>query len=304
MNMNEKIDNYILLSKIFGACLDMVQGKGGNISVKDEEILIIKQSGFDMSQTVADKGYVLCSIPKLTQKFQEQNESLESTVLAGNGKPSMESFFHLLPHRYIVHIHPTSFLNLLCQSDLHLLNTLFPKALCIPYVQPGFELSVMIHKLYTGQELIFLQNHGIIFLADSIDSIISLSSTTFHTLQTAYPSKRISDIQYLYSLYLRNISTYWKPSFLLQTLDRIPCVYSFTPDLHLFLKQSFDTNVQMRNGICYIGGPSKESAETLEQMFASYILTNFDTTCKEIPLECTQDLEQNPLEQARLGLSK
>ena len=299
-----KEEQYILLSKLFGACLDMVQGAGGNISIKNGDTILIKASGFTMANTTDGDGYVLCDLHALRKKFEQKDIHMESTVLHGRGKPSMETFFHLLPANYIVHIHPTSMLNLLCRDDLRTITDIFPDALCIPYVEPGFELAEVIHKVYDGQRLIFLQNHGVIFLDNDLDSLISLIDNTFQTIKQIQPSHRISDIGYIYSRYLLNTKQYIKPSFLIPSPCRLPRIKSYTPDLHLFVANDFEKKVHLHNGYYYLYGPTKESVENFEQIFASYFLCHFQDECVQIPLEQTRSLEKNPLEKVRLTVFK
>ena len=299
MRLLEK--EYIQLSKLFGACLDMVQGKGGNISIKDSSTLIIKQSGFIMSDTDDNKGYLLCDLKKIQEKFLAKDENLLSCVVSGHGRPSMETFFHSLPPKYIVHVHPTSFMKYLCQDDLSFLLKLYPHALCIPYVQPGYDLSEVIQKVYEGQSLIFLKNHGVIFLEESLDSLLHLIFTTFDRLAQELPFLRISDLRYIYEAVSKGM--YRKPSYLLPSPCRIPQVYSYTPDYHLFLS-NFDSHVTIQHGEYYITGNSKDEVELFEQMFRSYLLCSFDISCNTIPLTQTHQLEQNPLEQQRVMVSK
>lgn len=293
MNSNEQ--DYILLSKLFGLCLDMVQGKGGNISVKDNTILIVKQSGFCMDQTTVGKGYVHCDLEQIKQKFAQKDENLVSTVVKGQGRPSMETFFHSLPPKYIVHLHPTSCMNLLCESDLRCLQSLFSDSLCLPYVQPGYELSDLIHKVWTGQSVVFLQNHGVIFLEETMDTLIDTIHRTFSRLQ----AKQMTDISFLYSLYLKDKTSFWKPSFLIPCV--LPRVKSLTPDYHLFLVNEIKSKILLHKGVVYVQGSSKESVELLEQMYASYFLCHFDFQSREIPGERAEELEQNPLEKERLS---
>jgi ribulose-5-phosphate 4-epimerase/fuculose-1-phosphate aldolase len=296
-----KLEEYILLCKLFGASLDMVQGTGGNISVKEHNRLYIKRSGFQLSDTSEDEGYVVCDMNKLTKQFQQRNEEIKDTVLEGEGRPSMEAFFHLLPFPYIVHIHPTFLMNLLCQYTLAGLQTLFPNSLYIPYIQPGIELAEAIHKVYSGQQLIFLKNHGIIFLETSVDAIVSLAHTTFMTLANILPLQRQSDIDFLYTFYKENPTGYIKSSFLIPNGYDSSCIKSYTPDYHLFLKKP---SVQMHKGIYYVHGYSKAHVENSEQMHASYALCMFDSNCQTISTEAIQTLEINPLEKERLSLFK
>lgn len=300
MNIEEE---YIFLAKLFGACLDMVQGKGGNISIKENDLLLIKQSGFEMSNTSFKKGYVSCSIEAIHKLLKENKESLETSVQEGKGNPSMETFFHLLPPKYIVHLHPTSMMNLLCQETLQQLFFLYPQALLISYEQPGVQLYRSIYSMYRGESIIFLQNHGVIFLENTIESLLQLIVRTFQKVESFYPHKRISDIEYMQTLYKKNMSYYWKPSFLIPSRNK-PAIGSFTPDIYLFLQKYSNDFIQVHNGVFFIGGISKESAEILEQMVASYFLCEFDSLSIEIPKESLQKLDCNPQEQKRLASFK
>ena len=68
----EQVKEYIELCKVFGGCYDLVQTNGGNISVKDNNHIIIKKSGFKMIETEMNKGYVICDINKI--KFDSFNQ--------------------------------------------------------------------------------------------------------------------------------------------------------------------------------------------------------------------------------------
>jgi ribulose-5-phosphate 4-epimerase/fuculose-1-phosphate aldolase len=301
MIMNKELQEYLLLCKLFGAPLDFVQGTGGNISVKKQNTLYIKQSGFQLSDTKENEGYVLCDLDKITKRFYEKNQEIKDTVLQGNGQPSMETFFHLLPFDYIVHIHPTFLLNLLCQDTLAQLQNLFPQALCIPYVEPGIELAEVIHNTYSGQQLIFLQNHGVIFLERDIDSLVGLAYTVFSKLERIVPSAKKSDLAFIYEFYKQKPSGYMKPSYLIPKEFDIFSVKSYTPDYHLFLKNA---SVVKHNDLYYVLGNSKAHVENSEQMCASYALCMFDAQSQEIPTDATVTLETNPLEKERLSVFK
>jgi ribulose-5-phosphate 4-epimerase/fuculose-1-phosphate aldolase len=290
--------NYILLCKLFGACLDLVQGTGGNISAKDGNQIYIKKSGFALSDTKLKEGYVICNIQKLHQKFQDRSEAITDTVVWGEGRPSMETFFHLLPYQYIVHLHPTFLLNHLCQETLSLLQNVFPDSLCIPYVQPGIELGEVIHTAYANQKVIFLQNHGVIFLENDMDNLISLISSVFIKFQTISSPHRKTDVQFIYSYYKQNPNGYMKPSFIIPPEYSTCKIKSYTPDFHLFLKDQ--QSIQLHNKIFYVFGDSKGFVENSEQMHASFFLCHFRPSCKEIPTEATIVLQNNPLEQDRL----
>ena len=309
------ISEYIYLSKLFGACIDYVQATGGNISVKTDTYLIIKKSGFAMAETRESKGYVICSLDKL----RNVDTPIDNSIISGDlpGKPSMEIFFHLLPPKYIIHLHPTTMMKDLCSKDFGSLKTLFPTALFVPYFQPGQILGNYIVKNYSSESIIFLANHGVIFLGESINELIELIYTAFSLLD-----KKSSDIQCMHLLYSQVGRDFFvKPSFLLNGNLINSVLVRYTPDFHLFLgpavcnidDESIEEYKLKWNGKLpaillyknqyYIISTSSKSADFIEQMFYSYITAGFDN-CLEIGEAHQQKLEDDPKEKSRISLFK
>lgn len=181
----------LTLCSIFGACLKRSQGAGGNISVKEKNVLWIKASGVRLSSVTNTTGYVKCRLSKIQECYKNENEDLEETVIGGpNKKPSMETFFHLLPKSHIVHIHPTFFCTYLCSTELcSIFKSKMENTLYIPYIKPGLSLAKSILAKYTDESVIFLENHGIILLADSVESVIRLYEETLTKLETIVQGK-------------------------------------------------------------------------------------------------------------------
>lgn len=309
------VSNYIYLSKLFGACIDYVQATGGNISVKTDTELIIKKSGFAMAETTVSKGYVICSLDTL----HNTDIPVENSIISGDlpGKPSMEIFFHLLPPKYIIHIHPTAMLKDLCSRDFGILKTLFPTALFVPYFQPGQALGDYIVQTYTSESIIFLANHGVIFLGESIHEVIESIYSAFSLL-----NKKSSDIKCMHLLYSHLGRDFFiKPSFLLNGDLRNSLLPRYTPDFHLFLgpavcnfeEESLEEYKLKWNGKLpailfyknqyYVISTSSKSADFIEQMFYSYITAGFEK-CLEIGEGHQKNLEDDPKEKARMASFK
>jgi len=307
--------DYIYLSKLFGACIDYVQATGGNISVKTDTELIIKKSGFAMADTTEAKGYVVCSLDILSKT----DIPIENSIISGDlpGKASMEIFFHLLPPKYIIHIHPTAMMKELCSRDFGVLRTLFSTALFVPYFQPGQVLGDYIVKNYTSESIIFLANHGVIFLADSIYEIVEIVHRVFSLL-----NKKSSDIKCMHLLYSQLGRDFFiKPSFLLNGNLRTCILLRYTPDFHLFLgpaicnleEESLEgyklkwngklPNILFHKNQYYSIATSSKSADFIEQMFYSYVTADFEN-CLEIGEAHQQKLEDDPKEKARISSFK
>ncbi len=200
-------DLYKKLCIVFGAFQELIQGAGGNISIKSDSQIILKASGVSLSETTDSYGYVLC-----------KKETLE--VLEGEGKPSMESGFHCLPPRIIVHFHSLSCLTKFRMEEKDILY--------LPYTQPGDTLSNVLHKNYSHQPIVYLTNHGIILLGDTeeeiYDSMKRIFSEEFYTV--------FLQVKELYEfLSCCILETYTKKS-------KFSFFTSYTPDIFLFLRRA------------------------------------------------------------------
>ena len=231
MNKNE----YIELCKIFGGSYDLVQANGGNISIKYDNKIIIKQSGFSMIHTTDIKGYVICDINLVEKQLYNKDEDLQVCILEGspNATPSIETFFHLIPKKYIVHLHPIKILHILslkswkkCLDELSIENSLY-----IEYTKPGIELSEKILQKYNNEDIIFLQNHGIILCSDTKEYIYDLINKLNSLINTCMPSTNINFLRELYT-YLPN--KYIK-SYIVQNITNDRYFYKLSPDLSLYL---------------------------------------------------------------------
>lgn len=230
-------DDLLILCSIFGSCLKRSQGAGGNISVKQGNTLWIKASGIRLSSVSTTTGYVECDISKIHQCYKNENENLDETVIGGpSKKPSMETFFHLLPKSHIVHIHPTFFCSYLCSAELRTIfsNEMASNSLYIPYIKPGIQLAKHILPHYSNESIIFLENHGIILLGDSIESIIHLYEDTLTKLEKIVQAKaNESSISIEYKIHKLS-NQFAKPIYGLSSLPThfLP----ISPDHFLFLQ--------------------------------------------------------------------
>jgi len=330
--MNDIVSEYIHLSKLFGGCIDYVQATGGNISVKEGDSIVIKKSGFAMSETTLDKGYIICSLEKLQTVFNSDNDDVGSSILSGDlpGRPSMEVFFHMLPCKYVIHIHPTAFMKYLCSPNFGRLRSIFKDELFIPHLQPGRPVAEAIFKEYSSQQIIFLANHGVIFLGDSLESLLKTIQNSFFKIAASILNHS-SNLLFLHSLLTISNElqekVYIKSSFLLSDQCSKPTkIRRLTPDFHLFLgddimevdnidrlkedlvsyKQLYTTfpKILHYDTRHYIIGPSVKSVDYIEQMYYSYVQSYFYANAIEIPDDDQKKLEADPKEKERLLLFK
>ena len=151
-----ELEQFVEFCHLVGACPDLVQSGGGNISVKlsDDEMLI-KASGMDLSDISETQNYVHL-------KYQGPSKFHLKTPSAC--RPSMETGFHIsLSQKFVLHTHSV-WANILTCSEQgeELVKKFFPMAVWIPYASPGKELGDLIESKKKASQLFFLQNHGLI----------------------------------------------------------------------------------------------------------------------------------------------
>jgi rhamnose utilization protein RhaD (predicted bifunctional aldolase and dehydrogenase) len=235
---DKDIKEYVDLCIFLGGFQELIQGSGGNISVKSDHELAIKSSGRVLGETTTSSGYVICDKHALQETFEHKQEDVKHTVITEckgdiDGIPSMEVFFHLLPFKWVVHLHPVYLLSELCQTNWRSYFESYNSSLLIPYKTPGLELSTAIHSLYGGERILFLQNHGIILCGDTIEEILK-------TLDIFYNKTRDSFYElYQFQSHMREKTG---QALVLKHCSHIPTLHEryfmpITPDISLFLKQ-------------------------------------------------------------------
>lgn len=183
--------NLVKISHYLGNNLDLAQGGGGNTSVKvNDKVMLIKASGFKLSQVSINNGFVLIDYVRYRDRLKEavmkMSESeysqlgIDCMIEGSKLKPSIETCFHSsLDAREIMHSHSV-YANILCCSleGKTLVKEMFPEAVFVEYATPGKNLAAKILHATKGTDtsevIIFLQNHGIITGAASADECIEL----------------------------------------------------------------------------------------------------------------------------------
>lgn len=291
------LKDFVYLCNLFGSCIKRSQGAGGNISVKDSNHLYIKASGYRLTSVTPTKGYVICDIEKSFLSFKNNIEDLSSCLVSSsNDKPSMEAFFHLLPSKYIVHIHPTFFCKYLCSKDSRSIFTKenFPSSLYISYKKPGIELAREIFSKYSNESVLFLENHGIILLENSMESIIHLYASLLEQLEKYInDNSNTSDIRIENTLY-QYTQQFAKPVYNLNTSLHTEFI-AISPDHFLFLKEKplFTTKENLSSYLVQSETPSILSVDS-----QIYCLGKTIEQCqnKEEYLRAYFDIENNSIE--------
>lgn len=189
-------------SRLLGADSSLVLHGGGNTSVKlrmpnalgeDEEILLVKGSGWDLA-TIEEAGFAPVRLPHLKRlaaleslsDTQMMNELRTQTTRLGAPAPSVEALLHaILPYKFIDHTHADAVITLTNSTDgrSRIEEVYGDVAVIIPYVMPGFPLARLCAERFTkdsGPQTIgmVLMNHGIFSFGEtareSYERMISL----------------------------------------------------------------------------------------------------------------------------------
>jgi len=183
MNMPSNIlKNLIKLSLYFSRNLDWTQGAGGNSSAKDKDFMLVKASGYWLSEANEKNIFVKMSIPEIIRKIDSLQEDIGSAVVSETDlKPSIEAMMHaFIPYKYVVHVHSINVLASVVtyNSEKYIAKFLDEiDYLYVRYARPGLPLAVEIKKNYIRNfQVIILENHGLIVAANSADEVIEIFS--------------------------------------------------------------------------------------------------------------------------------
>jgi len=171
----------VYTSQLLGKDMDLVLHGGGNTSVKINDKLYVKGSGWNLD-TIEEAGFpgvdlkTLIDMAELehlsdTDMVAQQREALEDKT---SPNPSIEAILHaIIPFKYVDHTHADAVVTISNTPDgeKRLKELYGPNMLFIDYVMPGFVLAKEIYeqtknidwKVLDG---IILLNHGVFSFDD------------------------------------------------------------------------------------------------------------------------------------------
>lgn len=174
------------VSATIGADPLLVQGAGGNTSVKINGVMWIKASGTWLMNAVHQQIMVPVRLDALRQAMQAQApeaERAQSFVVEESNphqlRPSIETTLHaLFPQKVVIHVHCVNTIALAIQQNAPRLLAPLLSAFnwrYVPYAKPGLDLSTSIAgELYNDQnqpaDVVVLGNHGLVVAGHSVDA--------------------------------------------------------------------------------------------------------------------------------------
>ena len=202
------------LSNQYGSNPEFVLAGGGNTSFKDDKYLYIKPSGVSLA-AITEKDFVKMERAVIRQCFdlkdfasKDDREAQIKRLMAfavsadSSGRPSVEAPLHeLMDFTYIVHLHPAAVNGMTCSVNAaSACAELFPEALFVPYVDPGYTLAKTVYDLNeeykkakgSAPSVIILQNHGVFVGANTAAEIDKIYGSIMSTLKAFYASKNVA----------------------------------------------------------------------------------------------------------------
>ncbi len=171
---------FISLSQEIGAQPLLVQGPGGNTSVKIEGHMWIKASGTELAEARDKNIFVAVDPAKAMQELEGAGDgSCRSALINPDGglRPSIETTFHaMFNHKFVFHFHSVA---AICHAIAEEGRTALAEKLSglqwvsTPYRKPGIPLTKAIRESVGSRDIqvIVLNNHGIIILGNTVDEV-------------------------------------------------------------------------------------------------------------------------------------
>ncbi len=216
----------ITISHAVGADPDLVQGGGGNTSVKtrDGKTIFVKASGTALSAMTEKDGWValdleaardlltqgrLLKLPAAEREAQVLHLLLATVRSPLGARPSVESSLHALLDRVVIHTHPVHLNAFLCARDSReayreLLPRLGGAPLYLPYVDPGYVLGVRLRtevERYAQDHgklpaVVLLENHGLFVAAAETATCLNLLTRVTKLARRNLGTSRVNPVTF------------------------------------------------------------------------------------------------------------
>ncbi len=145
---------------------ELIGGYGGNISIRENDNLLITPSGMNKNFLKEDDLIIV---------------NMNGEVLEGKGKPSTEILMHFEIYKKrenvkaIIHSHP-SYSVAICISDIEIMNELLPETIIYlgkigfaKYIKPGtLDLAKSVAESLTDGDASLIENHGVVVVGKNL----------------------------------------------------------------------------------------------------------------------------------------
>ena len=158
----------------------LVQAAGGNVSWKEGNTLWVKASGTWLANANVQDIFIPTDLSELRKCLKAGKFNVSPTsVFDSKMRPSIETLLHaLIPSKFVLHTHSIEILATLVRANaLEDINKKIGARsdwIFVDYFKPGAKLAEVIqHEIHKkpSSRVVFMQNHGVIIGAETIDQI-------------------------------------------------------------------------------------------------------------------------------------
>ena len=207
MQQPKALEDLRRMSARVGRNILLVQGAGGNSSIKIDDVLWVKASGAWLSNAEAKDIFVPVQLSGARAALAAGNERMP--VAAGFGeialRASIETSLHaLMPHRVVLHVHAVNTIAWAARADAaeELAERLRGLAWRpLPYRRPGLPLSqVVAEHTREPADVLILGNHGLLVGAETCDAAEALIAEVERRLELKPRAAPVGDMRALHRL--------------------------------------------------------------------------------------------------------
>lgn len=175
----------IAASTALGREPTLVQGAGGNTSLKSDGILWVKASGRRLADADKVEAFVALDLEHCRALIASGQSAglaqarVDDPKSSADLRPSIEAALHaVMPHRLVAHVHALNTLSASIQPEL---DGAVSGALAglkwtrLPYLMPGEELAQAVGQAIkeNAPDVIVLENHGLVVGAETADGMVA-----------------------------------------------------------------------------------------------------------------------------------
>lgn len=178
------LSEFLRVSSELGGNPALVQGAGGNTSLKRGDVILVKASGTKLADSLKAEIFVELDLGQAreavnNQRFDRLTTLASTSVGVSALRPSIETALHvIMPHKCVAHVHALNTIAVSVQPALAKKLDAALKGLRwarIPYVMPGEPLArAVLDKVERSEiDILILDNHGLVVGAESPESVIA-----------------------------------------------------------------------------------------------------------------------------------
>jgi len=208
MDMPAALEGLKRVSARIGQNLHLVQGAGGNTSIKIDDALWVKASGLWLADAAREQIFVPVDLEGARQALANHNATMPVLKRFGDMKlrPSIETSLHaLMRHAVVLHVHAINSIVWAIRTDGddalrdRLAGLTWAK---LPYYRPGLPLSQAISALTAREQpdVLILGNHGLLVGGPDVETAEALMTEVERRLRLDPNPAMASDQTWLRAL--------------------------------------------------------------------------------------------------------